>query len=121
MSEIRKKGDKKMRVAKKLGAVVAMAAVCLTMVAPTTASAATCPPHYFSVYDTDKVVTTTTHEYVYGIIKYPDGSEEEDRRTCVITTTKYYNNAVCLNCSAKERYVDESKTSHSHSANCGQN
>ena len=110
-----------MRLAKKLGAVVAMAAVCLTMVAPTMASAATCPPHYFSVYDTDQVITTTTHEYLYGVIKYPDGSEKEDWRTCTVTTTKYYDNAICLDCSKKESFLDELKTNVSHSEDCNEN
>ena len=82
-----------MRLAKKLGAVVAMATVCLTTVAPTMASAATCPPHAFTTvreYDSH----TEHHAYLYGVV---DG-EELIWRDCVITTTKITENLKCNNC-----------------------
>ncbi len=107
-----------MRLAKKFGVIVAMAAVCLTMAAPTTANAGTCPPHYFSVYDTDQEITTSTHKYVYSITKHPDGSIEKHYDYCTVTVEKIYSNSICLNCSLKKREL--TSESDSHSDDCGE-
>ena len=102
-----------MRLAKKLGAVVAMAAVCLTTVAPTTASAGTCPPHTFVKVVEARDSYTEHHAYLYGIV---DG-EDTIWKDCVITTTKI---VYALNCEYCDEYISsyDRTTTVTHSA-CG--
>ena len=119
ISEKQKKGDKNMRLAKKLGAVVAMAAVCLTTVAPTTASAATCPPHYY----TKTVDTNVITEGAYREHEYEKGFQEINGQmvpifdTCRVDKLIYYHTKACTFCGdISSVYTTEEKYKH---VSCG--
>lgn len=99
-----------MRIAKKLGAVVAMAAVCLTMAAPITAKAVVCPPHEFDEVEQSCNSYTEHHAYHYGTIN----GDEKIWKDCVITTTKIVYALDCCHC---EEYIPNYRetTSVTHS------
>ena len=94
IGEKQKKGNKNMRIAKKLGAVVAMAAVCLTTIVPTTVSAAECPPHYM-VRENE---VNTTYNQQHGYLLYVTEYGEEKWANCVMTISTHQYDLLCKKC-----------------------
>ena len=103
-----------MRLAKKLGAVVAMAAVCLTTVVPTTASAATCPPHY--MIRTNEVNTSYTQQH--GYLLYVTEYGEEKWANCVMDISTHQYDLECTKCNEYKLKNQGPGTVIKHSA-CG--
>ena len=82
-----------MKLLKKLGAVVAMAAVCLIMAPATTAKAnEECTTHMEMHWDTRTTESTMHHGYSVGTL---DDPKYLDCIVTLITTTYYYK---CPNC-----------------------
>lgn len=119
-----------MKIFKKMVALTAMAAVCFTMSAPVTASAATravdpgmgspvCPPHYMSAQNKNVTTSTDTHEYIFSYEDH-DGDgifETVTKSTCTVTTVK---ETYCLVCSGCGMVIPgQEKTTVTHSS-CGQ-
>ena len=85
-----------MKILKKLAAAVAMAAVCCTMMAPVTASAAKfCPPHAYSVINDRSGVNTATHQYWMGTVT-ETGAQLYG--TCTVTTVVSLYDLHCTRC-----------------------
>ena len=103
-----------MRLVKKLGAVMAMSAVCLTMVAPTTASASTATEscaHSFIKQNPSTTYETFQHGYYVGL----DEDGREIWNNCVINRKTYTYEERCRKCGIVETHTEITDT-HSH---CG--
>lgn len=110
-----------MRVWKKVSAMVAMAAVCMTMAGPVVASAETnmtrnCPPHEYSgTLTREEVYRTETHEYL-DITPDGDGTMTGVWEDCTIQHIKIYYYQECENCHMRTTLWTEETTRH---MNCG--
>ena len=100
-----------MKIFKKMVALTAMAAVCFTMSAPITASAATraagpglelpsCPPHNFVRGNDRYEEYDTTHEYVFGYAdRDGDGyAETVMYATCYVHVVIDEYDLICTDC-----------------------
>ena len=111
-----------MRLWKKVSAMVAMAAVCMTMAVPAVASAETnmareCPPHQYSSELTgEEVYRTETHEYLH-MIPQADGTMKGVWKDCTIQHIKIYHYQECVNCHMRTTLWTEETTRH---MDCGQ-
>lgn len=88
-----------MKLLKKVAALAAMAAVCITMAVPVSAkAAASCPPHLYTEQNHRvDIVDTSTHIISY-VVENEDGEEEVYRAVCIIEWEEYIYDMVCLNC-----------------------
>ena len=112
-----------MKLWKKVSAMVAMAAVCMTMAVPAVASAEVdariggCANHDWTSEMVRYEVNTYTHEYAI-ITENPDGTLSERPGVCTVETTKKIYYKACINCGIIQTNRSESMPS-SHSS-CGQ-
>ena len=111
-----------MRLWKKVSAMVAMAAVCMTMAVPVVASAETnmarnCPPHEYSgTLIREEVYRTETHEYL-DITPNGDGTMTGVTKKCTIQHIKIYHYQQCQDCPMTVTLWNEETTRH---MDCGQ-
>ena len=87
-----------MKLFKKLTAVVAMAAVCLSMAAPVSANAAGCEHLSLRKITGYEVLDNSAHKIFY--VTDVDGDDIEDTvfTTCYKEKRKYYTRYICMHC-----------------------
>ena len=90
-----------MKLSKKIIVVSSIIFVFCMMIVPMTviASSSKCPPHYITKpKNQQNSVTTTQHEYIYGIVEKEDGTEEYFYDDCTITITIDQYERECTKC-----------------------
>lgn len=110
-----------MKFLRKLAAVVAMMAVCCTLVMPaaTKVEAAVVCTHEMKEFLIDKVVLCSyEHNYYYNYDVDGDGDLEIVLDECTISTVRYYFESHCI-CGMYYDDIVFTKEGIEHSKNCG--
>lgn len=100
------------KIMKKLVAVVATVAMCSSVVAPVSAKATTCPPHYFVYEIREFLGGMYDHPYLYSETEELDGSISLDYRTCYVDIMVTETKKVCTKCRRVESTDYEEEEHH---------
>jgi len=115
-----------MKLLKKVAALAALAAVCITMAAPVSAEAAApkpCMLHSYEVFDSYIQTDTSEHDYVIAYVDY-NGDGRIDgilTKKCTITIVAEVYDLACVDCGFIYRSASSKLVSIEHSDNCGVN